>query len=213
MSRLIDLIGEHFGRLIVIQRMDNDKNQKTRWLCQCSCGNKIIAQSGNLQSSNTRSCGCLAREGNNMSHGHSKKGKWSKTYESWAAMVQRCTDPNCLAYHRYGGRGITVCSEWMQFKNFLKDMGEPPVGYQIDRMNNNKNYYKSNCRWATRKEQARNTRSNHLETFKGKTQCLAAWAEEYNINYQTLCSRINLYGWTIEKTLTTPVKTRESKNG
>lgn len=94
----------------------------------------------------------------------------------------------------------------MKFENFLEDMGEVPEGHQIDRIDNNKGYYKENCRWVTSKTNNRNKQNNRLETYKGETQCLAVWAEKYNIPYTTLSSRINMLGWTIERALTTPVK-------
>lgn len=131
-------------------------------------------------------------------------------------MIQRCTNHNNKSYHNYGGREITVCKEWRKFENFLEDMGEPPKGYQIDRINNNEGYYQANCRWATRKQQQRNTRNNHLISYKGKIQCLSAWAEKIGIPYGTLKSRFYC-NWSIEKALTTPVKKykkyKRKKNG
>jgi hypothetical protein len=87
-------------------------------------------------------------------HGHTT-GKFSPTYHSWASMIQRCTNPNRSFYHRYGGRGITVCKRWMTFINFLADMGERPDGTSLDRINNDGNYTPRNCRWATLAEQQR----------------------------------------------------------
>ena len=188
--------------------MDADRGGNYRWLCECNCGTEKIILGSNLKRGHTKSCGCLLREGNNTTHGHSKKGKISKTYDSWHSMIQRCTNPNNIAYHDYCGRGITVCKRWLKFENFLEDMGEVPIGYSIDRIDNDGNYCKSNCRWSTRSEQQRNTTRNHMISFRGKTQCLAAWAEEFHINYSTLCSRIFIYGWSIKKALTTPVKKR-----
>ena len=205
-----DLIGQKFGRLIVIKRMGNNKWGNLRWLCRCVCGKEKTIQGSHLKSGATKSCGCLNREKTsivNTKHGHLKNGKRSKTHIVWQHMIQRCTNLRDKGYPNYGGRGIKVCKRWQNsFENFLEDMGEVPEGYQIDRINNNGNYCKENCRWSTRKEQQRNKRDNHLETYKGKTQCLAAWAEEFDINYSTLCSRIFRSGWSIEKALTTPIQ-------
>lgn len=139
-------------------------------------------------------------------HGHSKKSKTSQTYKSWETMIQRCNNKNNPKYRIYGGRGIIICKKWMQFINFLEDMGESPKGYQIDRIDNDKGYFKGNCRWSTRKQQARNRSTNRLITCYGKTQCLVAWAEETGINRQTISSRIKR-GLSIKKSLTsvTPV--------
>lgn len=207
---LLDLIGERFNKLVVLKRVDNDTHKNTRWLCACECGKEKIIVGYNLKSGNTQSCGCLNVEKiitRSTKHGHNARGKTSKIYISWRNMIQRCGDPKSANYNNYGGRGITVCQWWMKFENFLEDMGEPPTDQrQIDRIDNDGNYCKANCRWATPKEQNRNRRDNHLETHNGKTQCLAVWAEELNINYNTLCSRIFTYNWPVEKALTTPVK-------
>lgn len=110
-------------------------------------------------------------------HGHSKRGRWSKIYRAWADIIQRCTNSNNKQWKNYGGRGIIICDRWLySFTNFLKDMGKPPGSeYSIDRIDNNKGYYKENCQWATPKQQARNTRKNRLVTHNGKTQCISIW--------------------------------------
>jgi hypothetical protein len=206
---MLNLIGQKFGRLIVIQRMNNDKHKKTQWLCKCNCGKETIIIGSHLKSENTRGCGCLKKEmitQRSTIHGHAKSNKKSYIYKTWIHMIQRCTNPNDKKYPIYGNRGITICKRWMKFLNFLKDMSEPPTNkHSIDRINNNGNYCKSNCRWATRKEQARNTRKNRLISFNGKIQCMSAWAEELYIDKSTLWSRLNS-GWSIEKALTTPIK-------
>ncbi|KKK59795.1 hypothetical protein LCGC14_3030790 [marine sediment metagenome] len=201
---MIDLTSKKFGRLTVIKRVDKNKSRNYRWLCKCDCGKEKIILGYNLKNGHTKSCGCLLKEGNNTTHSHSK----TKTYHSWHNMIRRCTNFNDLSYHNYGGRGITVCKRWRNsFENFLEDMGEPPTdSHSIDRINNNGNYCRENCQWTTRKEQNRNKRDSHLETYNGKTQCLSAWAEETGIAYWTLCARINKLGWSIEKALTTPVR-------
>lgn len=198
---MIDLTGQRFGRLVVMQGEGGGVSGHIIWLCKCDCGSKTSVPSNHLRSGHTNSCGCLVTK-----HGHNKKGEVSKTYQSWQSMVQRCTNPNNKDYYNYGGRGIKVCESWLEFENFLEDMGEAPKGYQIDRVDNNGNYCKPNCRWATRTEQARNMRTNHLKTYKNKTQCISAWAEEFDINYSTLYSRIFTYNWSLEKALITPVR-------
>ncbi len=207
---MIDLIDKRFGRLTVLKRMDKNKWGNYRWLCKCICGKEKIVLDYDLKNGNTKSCGCLRKEQTRerfTTHGHLKGGVVSTTYQSWLSMIQRCTNLNNKAYKYYGGRGITVCKRWLEFENFLQDMGEPPTNkHQIDRINNDGNYCKENCRWATRTEQQRNTRRSHMISFCGKTQCLVAWAEELNINYSTLSSRIFILGWSVEKAFTTPVK-------
>jgi len=204
-----NLIGQKFERLIVLKRMDNDKWGKSCWLCECDCGKEKIVIGSDLKSGNTKSCGCLAKEKlikRLTKHGHSTTTKVSKTYISWADMIQRCTNPNHKDYHNYGGRGIKVSKRWVKFENFLEDMGEPPTDkHTLDRISNDGNYCKSNCRWATRKEQSRNTRRNRLITYKGKTQCLIEWAEELGINYSTLKWRL-CNGWSIERAFETSTK-------
>lgn len=204
MGRFIDLTEQRFDRLIVIKQASKDKWRNILWSCLCDCGQEKIIRGSHLKSGATKSCGCLHEE-KITKHGHNK----TKTYCSWAHVIQRCTNPKTENYDDYGGRGITVCRRWLKFNNFLKDMGESPEGYSIDRIDNNKGYKKSNCRWATRKQQTRNMRNNLYFTYKNKTQLLIELAEEYNINYRTLHNRIFRLGWSIEKALTTPVKKRK----
>lgn len=216
MSRFLDLIGQKFNRLIVIKLAGKDKNGKYQWLCRCGCKNKnMIVQSGHLRSGHTQSCGCLKIEKTikrSTKHGHNKRNRTSKTYNAWKHIKERCLNQNCKEYKYYGERGITICQKWLEFLNFLKDMGEPPTkNHTIDRKNNNRNYCKSNCRWATKKQQMRNTRRNHLITAFGKTQTMVEWTEEIGISYIALSNRINKCGWSPIKALTTPVKTKKRK--
>lgn len=207
--KLVCLIYRRFGRLIVIEQLGKDKWKKNKWLCICDCGKETIVQGYSLRSGNTKSCGCLQKEITvkiMTKHGHGKRDYKTKTYLSWTQIIQRCTNVNNKKYKDYGDRSITVCRRWRKFINFLKDMGEVPEGYQIDRINNHKGYYKSNCRWVTPKQNSRNRRKNHIITFDGKTQCLSAWAEELNIHAGTLRNRICELDWSIEKALTSPVR-------
>lgn len=197
-----DLINQKFGKLTVVEYAGADKNGRATWLCKCVCGKEKIAKNKNLAKGSTKSCGCL-KKGRPTTHGCSE----ARIYKIWTCMIQRCTNSNAPTYYRYGGRGITVCKRWHKFNNFLKDMKKPPTSkYQIDRVDNDKGYFKTNCRWATRQQQQRNRRSNRLITFQKRTQCLAAWASDLKINYNTLCSRLYTLNWPTERALTTPVK-------
>lgn len=131
---------------------------------ECFCGRTFIAIENNVNTGNTKSCGCLkkyAMRKNRQTGGAQTHGRSStNVYGVWQTMIQRCSNPNNHKYSLYGGRGITVCWEWTDFANFYRDMGDPPRGYSIDRINNNGNYEAANCRWATAKQQANNTRRN-----------------------------------------------------
>lgn len=189
MSRLRDLTNNRYGRLLVIKRGANSKNGQARWYCICDCGVGKEIASWALVCGRTSSCGCLQRESAKKrptTHGYSR----TPTYGSWLRMHARCNNPNSDQYQWYGAKGITVCKRWQSFENFLKDMGERPKGKTLDRINPDKGYTPSNCRWATPSEQMRNThRSIHI-TFEGKKRPLKSLAEHLGIQYATL-----LYRW------------------
>lgn len=208
MSKAVNLIKRRFNRLVVLQQSGRNQWGDIKWLCSCDCGNEIITLGKYLKNNDTKSCGCLNIEKiieRSTKHGHAKRKKNSKTYLIWKSMHQRCENPNNKDYKNYGGRGITVCEEWLKFENFLEDMGEAPKGLQIDRINNNGDYCKENCRWATRKEQARNKRNNHYETYNNETKCLPIWSEEFGINYSTLKSRLRR-GSSMEEAITALIR-------
>ncbi len=142
-----------------------------------------------------------------LTHGYYQTGgKIGKMYRLWYEMNQRCRSKNNQAYHRYGARGIQVCLTWrISFEEFLQDMGYPPKGMTLERKDNNGDYTPDNCEWKTRKDQARNRRSNRIITFQDKTQCLAAWAEQYGIHIRRLHARLKK-GWSIKHALSTPVR-------
>lgn len=124
----------------------------------------------------------------------------TKIYIIWRGMIERCSNKNQKSYKDYGGRGITVCKNWSNFINFYKDMGNPPTSkHSIDRVDNNKGYFKENCKWATRIEQNRNSRHCHQLTYKGKTKPISVWAEYFNIPYFTFQSRLKRNNWNINK--------------
>ena len=130
--------------------------------------------------------------------------RYTKTYASWLGIRQRCKNKNNNDYNLYGGRGITVCKRWKKFSTFLEDMGHTPSKHTIDRIDNNGNYNKNNCRWATQKTQVRNSRLSTIIKHNGKQMCISAWAEYLSINYSTLRTRLN--NWSVDKALTTPVR-------
>ncbi len=210
MSKFIDLTGQKFGRLTAIAKIGTDKRRCILWLCQCDCGKSTVVSSNSLLCGNTKSCGCLHRERTiaaNTKHGCQKNNYPDRIYTVWAHLKSRCYNKNSKYYYNYGGRGITVCDEWLHDFQAFYDWAMAN-GYRddltIDRIDNNKGYSPDNCRWVDRKTQANNTRRNRYLTHKGKTQTLAQWADELKISPHTLWSRLNS-GWSVERTFETGV--------
>lgn len=139
-------------------------------------------------------------------HGHKTSDHESPTYRAWKSMLRRCRKNTCKEYKDYGGRGISVCKDWYQFINFLKDMGVKPDGLQLDRKNNNGNYSKDNCRWTTASINARNKRNSIILTWGGQNKSVWDWADIVGINGGTIKRRLSR-GWTVEQALTTPLLT------
>lgn len=156
------LVGDKFERLSVRGVIPGCGNRLRRYICDCQCGNVIQVIANVLLSGVTRSCGCLRRAcplRGHVKHGDARRSGVAREYTIWREMIRRCSDAKGQSFHRYGGRGISVCQRWMEYPNFLADMGRRPTAkHSIDRINNDGNYEPSNCRWATPKEQAANTR-------------------------------------------------------
>lgn len=205
----IDLTGDRYGRLIVRDIASSSKGI-VRWNCVCDCGRRVVVCGNNLKSGNTKSCGCLAREWRARGfaqattiHGQTR-GEHERTYRIWHNMKNRCENPNFDSFPWYGGRGIKVCEAWKEFSNFFKDMGAAPADMSLDRIDSDGDYEKENCRWATKRQQARNKRNTRMISWRGQSKSLAEWAEITGILQPTISRRIDTYGWPVERALTEP---------
>ncbi len=206
MSRPIDLTGRRFGRLTVIARAENSKDGRASWLCICDCGNKCIVVGDKLRRGEKKSCGCMMREWQHMSHSSHGLSD-SKLYRIWRSMRGRCKNPGVLCYKDYGGRGIKVCDEWeSSFIAFLAWAVQ--AGYQdgltIDRIDVNGDYSPQNCRWATRLEQSRNKRNSRFLEFQGERKTLSEWAEITGIPLNLISGRYTR-GWSAERIFCEPI--------
>lgn len=200
------VLGAKYGMLTVIEQVGSEPQYKARWLCRCDCGNRTQVPTSNLLSGHTKSCGCYRRKWtalHQQKHGHSFVGRVSKEYRTWQFMRDRCTNPKNKSYGDYGGRGISVCEAWNDFKAFFRDMGPKPAGTSIDRIKNDKGYEPGNCRWATRAVQNSNTRQNKFITINGVTKTHADWEREKGLRPGRIYARLSR-GWSEEKAVLTP---------
>jgi hypothetical protein len=152
-TNIKDMVGETFGNLVVTSFAGVSPRRNALWTCTCACGNTTRVSRSNLLKGQT-SCQCAKRGSGNSQYRDGRT--FNLAYHSWRGMWDRCTNPNHVAWHYYGGRGITICAAWRDFAVFLADMGERPTGKTLDRIDGDGNYEPGNCRWATRKEQSTN---------------------------------------------------------
>lgn len=185
--KAIDMVGQVFGDYTVIRRDEQNTKHLTKWICKCSgCDTEHSVTRINLVSGASNRCGnCRYKRNGEMRKVHGHAGKHDKTpeYQSWRSMKDRCLNPDSSNYIGWGGRGITICQEWIErFEQFLADMGpKPGKSYTLDRIDNEGPYCKSNCKWSTKKEQSRNQRSNVIVTYHGYTGVLVEVCEHFEL--------------------------------
>jgi len=200
-----DLTGQRFGRLIAVSSFT--RNHDCYWLCHCDCGNTVNVRDDHLKNGGTRSCKCLMREivgaGTQRTHGKSK----TPLFQTWCNIKSRCYNPKCAEYRVYGKLGVTLYKPWLDdFEAFEIGVGpRPSPQHSLDRFPDPAgNYEPGNVRWATKKEQARNKRNNVVLELNGVRKCLSEWAEVTGLKFAAIRSRLGR-GWSVERTLTTPV--------
>ena len=207
--------GITFTRLTVKELAGRNKHKNIIWRCLCLCGTETDVTTADLRSGNTKSCGCLQREkatihllSISITHGLSRdvNGKKTRLFRIWTGIKTRCFNNHDKAFKNYGGRGITLCHEWLNFETFhnwaMKN------GYSntlsIERKDTNGNYAPNNCTWATAKAQANNKRDNRLISYKGETKTMSQWSDCSGISTQTIFGRLKR-GWKTEDALTIPI--------
>lgn len=209
-NRLSNIEGQKFGRLVVLKRVGTRSGQAL-WLCRCDCGGVKETVGYCLRSGQTQSCGCLQKERTGSvqrTHGMRK----SRLYYTWAQMRERCEKPSSPAFKYYGAKGVKVCARWQDFANFIADMGMPPKGCTLDRIDNSGDYKPGNVRWADKVTQAKNRSSVRWITFNGKTQCIADWARELGMGRKTIRHRLN-QGLAPEQILRTDPRADRKRKG
>ncbi len=199
-ASLTHLIGKQFGRYTVISI--TQKRGRQHCNCRCICGNESVVDPYHLKHGNALSCGCLKSEitaARNTTHGLVRVPE----YKVWRAIKDRCLNPKDKRHADYGGRGIVICERWRNsFENFYADMGQrPSPTHSIDRINNDGNYEPSNCRWATRSEQAHNTRVSRTVEYQGQSHNLTALARMLGLNPGTFHYFIIKHGLSVEETI------------
>lgn len=202
-------IGQKFHRWTVIGDAVRDSNNLKNWLCRCDCGTERRVRHYLLTSGKSRSCSCLHDEelgARKRKHGYASGGVIRPEYSCWQMMVARCVNPKAQMYPIYGARGIKVCARWLEFENFLADMGDrPSEDHSIERNNVNGDYDPANCRWATREEQANNKRNTVYVDYNGERLPLAVVVKNHSVvGLEIVRCRVMRQGWSLERAMSTP---------
>lgn len=217
MSKKLYLVGQRFGRLLVLEPAGTSKHNKTQSLCRCDCGTEKVILNSHLLNGNTKSCECLSRDitsERRFIHGFTVRNngkKQTRSYTAWINMKMRCTNKYLPQAKDYMGRGIRACKRYFgSCAAIVEDIGECPPNLEIDRWPNNDGHYSCgrceeclsqgwafNIRWATVQEQARNRRTNRVVTVRGLTDCLIALTDRFCVPYHRTKARLRA-GWTPE---------------
>ncbi|HUH57102.1 MAG TPA: hypothetical protein VL020_01120, partial [Pseudomonadales bacterium] len=188
--RELDITGKRYSRLVALEKVSPFGSENPKWLFECDCGEKKIINRSSVSCGRTKSCGCYGRDEikhRKTTHNMSR----TKIYRTWSDMLTRCYNKKYIDSHRYLGRGIKVCQEWLQFENFYKDMGDIPTPkHTLDRIDNDGDYEPDNCRWASYTEQARNKSNTRYVTLYGEKMPWAEACDRYSINLSSLNSKV-----------------------
>jgi hypothetical protein len=216
-----DLSGRRFGYLTVISYAGH-KNNRIYFNCKCDCGNQKEIRGSHLKGGLIVSCGCYHKKVTStisqkvITHGKSQ----TRLYRVFMDMKTRCYNSKSKDYKNYGGRGITICKEWLQdytsfedwaLKNGYDESAKKGV-CTIDRINVNGNYEPSNCRWVSNKEQANNKTTNHYITYNGETKTISQWSSITGISKSVILNRLVRHKWSVKRALTEPINIKYAHN-
>jgi hypothetical protein len=194
MGIILDLVGQLFGRLLVIKKEDKKHLNGVKWVCACDCGKQKTILTASLTSGKSQSCGCLRNERTTpvckRRTIYLNAAANPVEHNTWRGMISRCTNPKNKSFHRYGGRGIIVDDRWLGasgFDNFLLDMGKKPsIELTLGRKDNDGNYGPENCRWETDEQQRRSRSDNHWIEYNGRRMIVADWANFFGLSWDTM---------------------------
>jgi hypothetical protein len=217
------LEGQQFGELKVLKRDGFTRHGYVQWRCVCTCGQQVLVGGDTLRRGYKKACGI---NGHRFSAskavifspatrplGPSITARYKSEYQSWIDMKRRCFQPQNHNFHNYGARGITVDPRWMEFKNFMLDMGRKPDSkFTIERNDVNGNYEPSNCKWIDRKDQSRNKRNSVYVVYQGRKMLLIDLVEELGLSRDTVRYRLKS-GWSMAQAIALPIHSTVNGGG